>query len=179
MQILQMIIILLILVFAAMYVTFKSPKLKMSDIINDISKGVVLREDIMNNILENAKAILGDEYSQLKEEMKMFEEVKILKTPYEKVIFDEKMEDLVLSFLKLPRRYEELKDNFEFVSLMLRYNDLETRIVNTKYRYNGFVDKFNKRREATLGSIFAKIYRFEKLEKIYISSSIVDVLNSN
>lgn len=179
MQILQMIIILLILAFAAMYVAFKSPKLKMNDILDDVAKGYALREDLMNEMLESAKDVLNEEYAQLKNDMKIFDEVETLKTSYEKVIFDEKIEDLVLNFLKFPRRYEELKDNFEFVGLMLRYNDLETRIINTKYRYNGFVDKFNKRRETALGNIFAKIYRFKKLEKVYISQSIVDVLKSN
>lgn len=179
MQIIQMILLVIVLLFGAMFIAFKSPKLKMKEILDDVSVGLKMREDIINEMLLKVQGVSSDDYESLKEEMKVFDEYKKANTSLEKVIFDEKMEKVVGEFLLLSNKYEALADDFRFVELTINLKGLETRIINTKFRYNGFIMKYNKRRETALGKIFANIYRFNKLEGIYISNSIKDILTGD
>lgn len=177
MQILQMIIFIIILLFGAMYVAFKSPKLKMSDILNDLCTGIKMREDILNEMLTKIKEVSNEEYIFLNNQMAIFDELKKIDASIDKVRFDEKMDDMIIHFLVISDKHKSLLDDFRFVESKLKLKELEIRIINTKFRYNGFVNKYNRRRETFLGKIFSKLYRFDEIDEINLSTSLKEVLS--
>ncbi|MEG2539355.1 MAG: hypothetical protein RSA01_07145, partial [Clostridium sp.] len=69
-----------------------------------------------------------------------------------------------------------LENNFSYIELSLHYKDLEIRIINEKFHYNGFVNKYNTRREGAICKPFVKLYGFKKEEPLYLSDAIKDVL---
>lgn len=177
---LPIIVLLLVLLFGAMYTAFRSLTIKMEDILKDVSKGIKIREEILKSMIVIIEEVLKDEYDNIQKKLTLFQKFNTLETPIDKVKFDKQLEEIVLIFLNLPKRYSELNDNFKFVELTLRYKDLETRIINEKYRYNGIIDKYNLRRKSSIGKFFAKLYRFNKKEKLYLSDATVELLsNSN
>lgn len=178
MQFIPMIILIVILLFAAMYMAFRSLKVKMMDILEDVNSGVKIREDIMKCILSQIKGNDIQEYNRLNSKMGTFNKFYNIKEAKKKVDYDEEMEEIVCDFLTLPKRNQELMDNFSFIELILQLKNLEARIINAKYKYNGFIDKYNTKRETPLGKVFAKIYRFEKMDKIYLSYQIKDILEN-
>lgn len=177
---LPIVALLLALLFGAMYTAFRSLTIKMEDILKDVSKGIKIREEIFKSMLAIVEEVSKDEYNNIQNKLVLFQKFNTLEMPIDKVKFDKQLEEIVLIFLNLPKKYNELNNNFKFVELTLRYKDLETRIINEKYRYNGIVDKYNLRRESSIGKFFGRLYRFNKKEKLYLSDEIVEILsNSN
>lgn len=175
---LPILVLSVILLFGAMYAAFRALTIKMEDILKDVSKGMKIREEILKSMINIVKKISVDKFKSIENKLPLLEEFDNLDKPIDKVNFDEKLEEIILNFLNLPKDNIEFNENFQFVELTLRFKDLETKIINEKYRYNGIVEKYNLRIENSIGRFFSKLYGFNKKEKLYISNEIVDFLNN-
>ncbi|MEG0371084.1 MAG: LemA family protein [Clostridium sp.] len=176
MGILRMLLLLAILLCGAMYTAFKQPILKMQDIIKDLCSGLKMREEVMSGLLNIVKSVSDEEYVYLNNKLSIYDELHKITNDRDKVDFDEQMDDIVVSFLTIEDRQPLLMENFKYIELMLQYKGLETRIINIRFKYNGFVRKYNIRRESALSKFFLKIYKFKEEKEIYISEPIKDIL---
>lgn len=176
MEYIQMLLLVIVLFIASMFIAFKQPKLKMLDILKDVNAGFKIRRQMMDGILSKVSDVSQEEAESLKSKMVIFDQLDNITDLKARVELDEEFDDCITSFLTVKDRCPSLEENFSFLELSLHYKDLETRIINTKFRYNGFVVKYNERRFNPICKPFVKLYRFKEEKELYLSESIKDVL---
>ncbi|MEG0331779.1 MAG: LemA family protein [Clostridium sp.] len=176
MEYIQMLLLVGVLFVASMFMAFKQPKLKMEDILKDINSGFKIRKQMMEGILGKVSEVSEEEAASLKKKMEIFDKLEKETDLKKKVELDEEFDDCVVSFLTVLDRCNALENNFSYIELSLHYKDLEIRIINEKFHYNGFVNKYNTRREGAICKPFVKLYGFKKEEPLYLSDAIKDVL---
>ncbi|MEF9952891.1 MAG: LemA family protein [Clostridium sp.] len=172
----EMLIVIAILFVASMFIAFKQPLLKMEDVLKDINAGFNIRKQMMEGILNKVREVSPEEALSLEKKMELFNKLDEEKNLKKKVELDEDLEDCVVSFLTVGDRCLALEDNFSYIELSLHYKELEIRIINAKFKYNGFVTKYTERSEKAMCKPFYKLYRFKKQNELYLSDKIKDVL---
>ncbi len=155
------IIVLVIVIFAAMYNGFVKMDNKVNEAFSTMDIYLVKRWNMIPKLVDVVKAYAAHEKST-------FESITNLRSGSydsmnneEKLKANEQLSREINKMLAVAEGYPELKSSENFIDLSNKLFKVEDEIANSRKYYNGVVRLFNNKTETFPGNIFAKIFGFK------------------
>lgn len=156
------IILLLVIVFAAMYNGLLKLNIRADEAWSDITVQLKRRLDLIPNLIETVKGYAKHEKGVFEEVTKARAAMLDAKGPAESGKAENMMESALKSIFAVAEAYPDLKANTNFQDLQAELVDTEDKIQASRRFYNGVVRDFNTKRRVFPTNIFASMLGFNK-----------------
>jgi LemA protein len=156
------IVVLLVIVFAAMYNGLLRLNIRADEAWSDITVQLKRRLDLIPNLVETVKGYAKHEKSVFEEVTQARASMLKAQGPAETGKAENMMEGALKSIFAVAEAYPDLKANTNFQDLQAELVDTEDKIQASRRFYNGVVRDFNTKRKVFPTNIFASMLGFNK-----------------
>lgn len=161
------VVVLLVIVFAAMYNGLVRLNVRANEAWSDITVQLKRRADLIPNLVNTVKGYATHE-------SKVFEDVTAAraatvnaKTPEEAAKAEGDFQQTLKSLFAVAEAYPDLKASQNFQQLQAELTDTEDKIQASRRFYNGVVRDFNTKRTVFPTNIFASLLGFKQDKQFY------------
>lgn len=155
-------VLLLIVVFAAMYNGLIKLNIRADEAWSDITVQMKRRLDLIPNLIETVKGYAKHEKGVFEEVTKARTAIMDAKGPADTAKGENMLEGALKSIFAVAEAYPDLKANANFQDLQAELVDTENKIQASRRFYNGVVRDFNTKRRVFPTNIFASMLGFNK-----------------
>lgn len=156
------VVLLLIVVFAAMYNGLIKLNIRADEAWSDITVQMKRRLDLIPNLIETVKGYAKHEKGVFEEVTKARTAIMDAKGPADTAKGENMLEGALKSIFAVAEAYPDLKANTNFQDLQAELVDTENKIQASRRFYNGVVRDFNTKRSVFPTNIFASMLGFNK-----------------
>ncbi len=156
------VVVLLVIVFAAMYNGLIRLNIRADEAWSDITVQMKRRLDLIPNLIETVKGYAKHEKSVFEEVTKARTAIMDAKGPAETGKAENMLEGALKSIFAVAEAYPDLKANENFKELQAELVDTENKIQASRRFYNGVARDFNTKRRVFPTNIFAGMLGFNK-----------------
>ena len=154
------IVLLLVIIFAAMYNGLLRLNIRADEAWSDITVQMKRRLDLIPNLIETVKGYAKHEKEVFAEVTKARTAMMSAQGPAETGKAENMLEGALKSIFAVAEAYPELKANENFLQLQAELVDTENKIQASRRFYNGVVRDFNTKRRVFPTNIFASMLGF-------------------
>lgn len=158
--IIGVVVVLLVVVFAAMYNGLVKLNIRADEAWSDITVQLKRRLDLIPNLVETVKGYASHEKSVFEEVTKARSAIMDAKGPADTAKGENMLEGALKSVFAVAEAYPDLKANTNFQDLQAELVDTENKIQASRRFYNGVVRDFNTKRRVFPTNIFASMLGF-------------------
>ncbi|MDQ3123066.1 MAG: LemA family protein [bacterium] len=156
------IVVLLVIIFAAMYNGLLKLNIRADEAWSDIAVQLKRRLDLIPNLVETVKGYAAHEKGVFEEVTAARSAMINAKGPAETGKAENMMEGALKSIFAVAEAYPDLKANENFKELQAELVDTEDKIQASRRFYNGVVRDFNTKRRVFPTNIFASLLGFNQ-----------------
>lgn len=156
------IVLLLIIIFGAMYNGLIKLNIRADEAWSDITVQMKRRLDLIPNLIETVKGYAKHEKGVFEEVTKARAAMVDAKGPAEAGKAENMLEGALKSIFAVAEAYPDLKANQNFQDLQAELVDTENKIQASRRFYNGVARDFNTKRRVFPTNIFAGMLGFNK-----------------
>lgn len=156
------IVLLLVIIFGAMYNGLIKLNIRADEAWSDITVQMKRRIDLIPNLVETVKGYAQHEKGVFEEVTKARAAMMDAKGPAESGRAENQLEQALKSIFAVAEAYPDLKANTNFQDLQAELVDTENKIQAARRFYNGVVRDFNTKRRVFPTNIFAGMLGFNK-----------------
>ncbi len=172
------VIIVLAIVFAAMYNGLIRLNIRADEAWSDITVQMKRRLDLIPNLIETVKGYAAHEKGVFEEVTKARTAIMDAQGPAETGKAENMLEGALKSIFAVAEAYPDLKANENFKELQAELVDTENKIQASRRFYNGVVRDFNTKRRVFPTNIFAGMLGFNKDREFFdVEESERDAVN--
>lgn len=161
------IVILLVIVFAAMYNGLVKLNVRAEEAWSDITVQMKRRLDLIPNLVESVKGYAKHEKGVFEEVTKARTAIMDAKGPAETAKGENMLEGALKSIFAVAEAYPDLKASQNFQDLQAELVDTENKIQASRRFYNGVVRDFNTKRKTFPTNIFASMLGFKNDKEFF------------
>lgn len=172
------IILLLVIIFGAMYNGLIKLNIRADEAWSDITVQMKRRLDLIPNLLETVKGYAKHEKGVFEEVTRARAAMVDAKGPAEAGRAENMLEGALKSIFAVAEAYPDLKANQNFQDLQAELVDTENKIQASRRFYNGVARDFNTKRRVFPTNIFAGMLGFTKDREFFdVEDSERDAVN--
>lgn len=161
------IILLLVVIFGAMYNGLIKLNIRADEAWSDITVQMKRRLDLIPNLIETVKGYAKHEKSVFEEVTKARTAIMDAKGPADTARGENMLEDALKSIFAVAEAYPDLKANTNFQDLQAELVDTENKIQASRRFYNGVARDFNTKRRVFPTNIFAGMLGFKQDKEFF------------
>lgn len=161
------IVLLLVIIFGAMYNGLIKLKIRVEEAWSDIDVQMKRRLDLIPNLIETVKGYAKHEKGVFEEVTKARTEALNAQGPAETGKAENMLEGALKSIFAVAENYPDLKANENFKELQAELVDTEDKIQASRRFYNGVVRDFNTKRRVFPTNIFASMLGFNEDKEFF------------
>lgn len=161
------VVVLLVVVFAAMYNGLIKLNIRADEAWSDITVQMKRRLDLIPNLISTVKGYATHEKGVFEEVTKARASMMNAQGPADTAKADNEFQAALKSIFAVAEAYPDLKANENFKELQLELTDTEDKIQASRRFYNGVVRDFNTKRKVFPTNIFAGMLGFNKDREFY------------
>ena len=161
------VVVLLVVVFAAMYNGLIKLNIRADEAWSDITVQMKRRLDLIPNLVNTVKGYATHEKGVFEEVTKARTSMMNAQGPADTAKADNEFQAALKSIFAVAEAYPDLKANENFKELQLELTDTEDKIQASRRFYNGVVRDFNTKRKVFPTNIFAGMLGFNKDREFY------------
>jgi len=155
------VIVLLVIVFAAMYNGLVKLNVRANEAWSDITVQLKRRADLIPNLINTVKGYATHEQSVFEQVTQARAETLSATTPAEAGKAEGDFQTALKSIFAVAEAYPDLKASANFQQLQAELTDTEDKIQASRRFYNGVVRDFNTKRTVFPTNMFAKMLGFK------------------
>jgi len=155
------VVIVLVLVFGAMYNGLVRLNVRANEAWSDITVQLKRRADLIPNLVNTVKGYATHEQSVFEDVTKARAQTLSASTPKEAGVAENQFQQTLKSLFAVAEAYPDLKASTNFQQLQAELTDTEDKIQASRRFYNGVVRDFNTKRTVFPTNIFAQRLGFK------------------
>ncbi|MBQ9198706.1 MAG: LemA family protein [Lachnospiraceae bacterium] len=154
------VVVLIIILFIAMYNSFVKLDNKVNEAFSTMDVYLVKRWNMIPKLVDVVKAYAAHEKSTLESIVSLRNGSYESMSEADKIKANVELSKGINKMMAVAEGYPELKSSENFIDLSNKLFKVEDEIANSRKYYNGVVRLFNNKTETFPGNIFAKLFGF-------------------